>query len=134
MNMMVKSATLRRPIVRYVAGEQDSRPWGSWEVLATGEEYTLKRIVVHPGHRLSLQYHNHRSEHWTVVAGEAEVEIDGDTYRLGRGEHIHIPLRAQHRIRNVGDEALVFIEVQVGELLDEMDIVRVVDDYGRALA
>lgn len=132
MNMAVKSALLESsPVVRYSPGERDRRPWGTWEVLATGPQYTLKRIVVTPGQRLSLQYHNHRSEHWTIVSGEAEVELDGDTHYLGRGEHIHIPLRAQHRVRNIGDENLVFIEVQVGELLDEMDIVRVVDDYGR---
>lgn len=132
MNMAVKSRSLEgTPIVRYSPGERDRRPWGTWEVLATGPQYTLKRIVVMPGHRLSLQYHNHRSEHWTIVAGRAEAEVDGETQRLGPGEHIHIPLRAEHRICNIGDEPMVFIEVQVGVLLDEMDIVRVFDDYGR---
>ena len=68
-----------------------------------------------------------------MVAGEAEVEIDGEILRLSAGEHVYIPLGAKHRIRNPGDDAdLVFIEVQVGENLDENDIVRVVDDYGRA--
>lgn len=132
MNMAVKALTREvRPVVRYAPGERDQRPWGTWEVLATGPGCTLKRIIVMPGHRLSLQYHNHRSEHWTVVAGEAEVEIDDRTFDLVQGEHIHIPLRARHRIRNTGTELLVFIEVQTGELLDEMDIVRVGDDYGR---
>lgn len=133
MNMVVTSTALRSEstVVRYSPGERDQRPWGTWEVLATGPRYTLKRIVVNSGQRLSLQYHNHRSEHWTIVAGHAEVEIDGELTYLASGEHIHIPLRAQHRIRNVGDTDLVFVEVQVGELLDEMDIVRVVDDYGR---
>lgn len=58
---------------RYSAGERDQRPWGTWEVLATGPGYTLKRIAVNPGHRLSRQYHNHRCEHWIIVAGKAEV-------------------------------------------------------------
>lgn len=134
MNVALKDLTREtRAVVRYAPGERDQRPWGTWEVLATGVGYTLKRIVVMPGHRLSLQYHNHRSEHWTVVAGEAEVEIDDESFVLFDGEHIHVPLRARHRIRNIGNEPLIFIEVQTGELLDEMDIVRVVDDYGREM-
>jgi len=62
--------------IRYEVGDRDSRPWGTWEVLATGDRYTVKRISVLPGHRLSLQYHQHRSEHWTIVEGLAEVEIE----------------------------------------------------------
>ena len=120
--------------VRYAVGDCDTRPWGRWEVVATGDRYTVKRITVLPGQRLSLQYHHHRSEHWTMVEGEAEVEIDGAVHRLGFGEHVHIPLGAKHRIRNGGAAPLVFVEVQVGELLDENDIVRVSDDYGRHAA
>lgn len=120
--------------VRYAVGESDTRPWGRWEVIATGDRYTVKRITVTPGQRLSLQYHHHRAEHWTIVEGEAEVEIDGIVHRLGFGEHIHIPLGARHRIRNGGESILAFVEVQVGDLLDENDIVRVSDDYGRQVA
>lgn len=135
MNMVVNRAEIGGcPVVRYSPGERDRRPWGTWEVLATGPQYTLKRIIVHPGHRLSLQFHNHRSEHWTIVSGRAEVEVDGAIELLRSGEHIEIPLRARHRIRNVGTESLVFVEVQIGALLDEMDIVRVTDDYGRVPA
>jgi mannose-6-phosphate isomerase-like protein (cupin superfamily) len=83
--------------VRYAVGDCDTRPWGRWEVVATGDRYTVKRITVLPGQRLSLQYHHHRSEHWTMVEGEAEVEIDGAVHRLGFGEHVHIPLGAKHR-------------------------------------
>lgn len=119
------------PVVRYEVGESDTRPWGRWEVIGTGERYTVKRITVLPGQRLSLQYHHHRSEHWMVVDGAAEVELDGVTHRLGFGEHVFIPLGAKHRVRNGGDAPLVFVEVQVGDLLDENDIVRVSDDYGR---
>lgn len=118
--------------VRYNPGDSDTRPWGKWEVLATGASYALKRITVTPGQRLSLQYHHHRAEHWTMVEGAAEVEIDGKTLPLSAGEHVYIPLGAHHRIRNPGDVDLVFIEVQVGDNLDENDIVRVVDDYGRS--
>ncbi len=119
------------PVVRYEVGESDTRPWGRWEVIGTGERYTVKRITVLPGQRLSLQYHHHRSEHWMVVDGAAEVELDGVNHRLGFGEHVFIPLGAKHRVRNGGDAPLVFVEVQVGDLLDENDIVRVSDDYGR---
>ena len=87
--------------------------------------------MVLPGQRLSLQYHHHRAEQWTMVEGSAEVEIDGAVRAVAAGEHVHIPLGATHRIRNVGAEPLVFIEVQVGDVLDEDDIVRLEDDYGR---
>ena len=117
--------------VRYVVGERDSRPWGTWEVLATGDRYTVKRIRVLPGHRLSLQYHQHRSEHWTIVQGLAEVELDDVVHQISAGNHVHIPVGALHRVRALGSEPLVFLEVQVGEVLDENDIVRVSDDYGR---
>src|SRR6266567_7802232 len=117
--------------VRYVLGEWDSRPWGTWEVLATGDRYTLKRIKVLPGHRLSLQYHRHRSEHWTIVQGFAEVELDDAVHQMSSGKHIHIPVGALHRVRALGSEPLVFLEIQVGRVLDENDIVRVSDDYGR---
>lgn len=133
MNQAVRSqARSGDNVVRYHTGERDTRPWGTWEVLATGPSYTLKRIVVHVGQRLSLQYHEFRAEHWTIVDGRAEVEIEGRKLRIDAGEHVHIPLRAAHRIRNIGSAPLTFIEVQTGELLDEDDIVRLVDDYGRA--
>ena len=117
--------------IRYAVGERDSRPWGTWEVLAIGDRYTVKRIRVLPGQRLSLQYHQHRSEHWTIVQGFAEVELDYVVHQMTPGDHIHIPAGALHRVRALGSEPLVFLEVQVGEVLDENDIVRVSDDYGR---
>jgi mannose-6-phosphate isomerase len=126
----LSGVALRGP-VRYAVGERDTRPWGTWEVLATGVGYTLKRIVVNPGQRLSLQYHEFRSEHWTVVQGTAEAEIDGVVHRVPAGGHVHVPLRAPHRIRNLGEGPLVVIEVQTGEYLDEHDITRIADDYGR---
>ena len=119
------------PPVRYVLGERDSRPWGTWEVLATGNRYTVKRIRVLPGHRLSLQYHQHRSEHWTIVQGFAEVELDDVVHQMSAGNHVHIPVGALHRVRALGSEPLVFLEIQVGEILDENDIIRISDDYGR---
>jgi mannose-6-phosphate isomerase len=127
-----ESALPGSQFVRYSVGEADTRPWGCWEVLATGPNYVLKRVQVQPGQRLSLQYHEFRSEHWTILGGAAEVEIAGEVRRIEAGEHVFIPVRAPHRIRNVGDLPLTFVEVQTGEVLDEADIVRLVDDYGRA--
>ena len=119
------------PGVRYAVGESATRPWGSWEVLATGEGYTLKRIVVNPGQRLSLQYHRFRAEHWTVVQGVAEAQINDRLSSLTAGESVYVPLGAHHRLRNISDTPLVMIEVQTGMYLDEGDIIRIDDDYAR---
>jgi mannose-6-phosphate isomerase len=118
--------------VKYLPGEQGRRPWGSWEVVAVGPRFTLKKIELAAGERLSLQYHEFRSEHWTIVEGLAEVEIDGKVRTAEAGDHLFIPIRACHRIKNAGRSLLTFIEVQMGDLLDEGDIVRLGDDYGRA--
>ena len=120
------------PGVRYAVGESATRPWGSWEVLATGEGYTLKRIVVNPGQRLSFQYHRFRAEHWTVVQGVAEAQINSRLSALTAGESVYVPLGAHHRLRNISDTPLVMIEVQTGAYLDETDIIRIDDDYARA--
>ena len=119
------------PGVRYAVGESATRPWGSWEVLATGEGYTLKRIVVNPGQRLSLQYHRFRAEHWTVVQGVAEAQINSTLSALTAGESVYVPLGAHHRLRNISDTPLVMIDVQTGTYLDESDIIRIDDDYAR---
>src|SRR3977135_2633389 len=111
--------------------ERDECPWGMYEVLAEGEGYKVKRIEVRPGHRLSLQMHQRRSEHWVVVAGEALVTIGDREVRLHANEEAIIPLRTKHRIANPGITALVFIEVQCGGYLGEDDITRFEDDYNR---
>lgn len=117
--------------VRYAPGTSDERPWGMWEVLAVGDTYCVKRITVRPGMRLSLQRHAHRREHWTVVEGRARVQIADDQIELGPNGVAFIPLGAWHRIQNIGSGNLVFIEVQTGDLLDELDIERREDDHGR---
>jgi mannose-6-phosphate isomerase len=118
-------------VVGYGVGDEDERPWGRWKVIGVGQGFIVKEIMVKPGARLSAQYHNHRAKHWTVVSGEGEAEIDGTARELRRGDHLHVPLQAVHRIRNTGSTPLIFVEVQVGDLLDETDIVRLSDDYGR---
>jgi mannose-6-phosphate isomerase-like protein (cupin superfamily) len=99
--------------------------------LDIGECHVVKRIVVNPGERLSLQYHNHRSERWTAVSGRGVAEIDGAQHPLELGHTVDIPLKATHRVACIGEQPLVFIEIQYGELLDENDIIRLSDDYAR---
>jgi mannose-1-phosphate guanylyltransferase/mannose-6-phosphate isomerase len=120
--------------IAYGVGDRDTRPWGTWEVVALGDGHVVKRITVVPGARLSLQRHRHRSEHWVMVAGDARVTIDERTFACTAGEHVHIPCGAVHRIANPGAGPLVFIEVQQGAVLDESDIERLEDDFGRVPA
>jgi mannose-6-phosphate isomerase len=110
---------------------EDHRPWGYYEVLSELPDHKVKRIVVYPGKRLSLQRHQRRWEHWTVISGSAIVTRDSEQISLASGESIDIPLGAVHRVFNPGEEALVFIEVQIGDYLGENDIVRLEDDFGR---
>ncbi|CRR04453.1 Mannose-1-phosphate guanylyltransferase 1 [Pseudomonas aeruginosa] len=110
-----------------------NRPWGSYTVLEEGSRFKIKRIVVRPGERLSLQMHHHRSEHWIVVQGMARV-TNGDGARLvNSNESTYIPAGHRHRLENPGVIDLVMIEVQSGEYLGEDDIVRFEDQYGRVV-
>ncbi len=107
------------------------RPWGSYETLVSGTNFQVKRIIVDPGQRLSLQLHHHRAEHWVVVKGCAEVENAGVTFLLNEGESTYIALGAKHRVSNHGSTPVELIEVQSGTYLGEDDIVRFDDIYGR---
>jgi mannose-6-phosphate isomerase-like protein (cupin superfamily) len=111
--------------------ESDERPWGRYEVLEEGPGFKVKRIEVKPGQRLSLQRHHHRSEHWVVVAGVADVVCGEKELQLNVGEHIHIPPSTNHRLGNSNNQILSIIEVQLGGYLGEDDIVRLADDYQR---
>lgn len=121
----------RATMAPVAAEETTTRPWGSFTVLENGPTHKVKRLEVHPGRRLSYQRHGRRAEHWFVVAGEAEVLVDGRSTRLGPGDAIDIPRGAAHRVANVGDVQLVLVEVQVGDYFGEDDIERLDDDYGR---
>lgn len=112
--------------------ERDERPWGSYEVLDEGPGYKVKRIEVKPDHRLSLQSHESRSEHWVVVSGEALVTVGEQEIHLQANEDVLIPAKAKHRVANPGKAILIFIEVQCGSYLGEDDIKRFADDYNRA--
>ena len=107
------------------------KPWGSYTNLLD-EEYTkVKKIVVKPGEAPSYQYHFKRSEIWIIVKGKAEIKIDDVVMIYDVGDIIKIPVKASHQVTNIGDEELVFIEVQLGSYFGEDDIVRLEDKYGR---
>lgn len=109
----------------------ESRPWGTFTTLEEGVGYKIKRIEVNPGHRLSLQMHHHRSEHWIVVSGTAKVICDDEVKILAANESTYVPQCTSHRLENPGVIKLVLIEVQNGEYLGEDDIIRFQDDYAR---
>ncbi len=108
-----------------------SRPWGTYTILEEGPRFKIKRIVVKAGASLSLQMHQHRSEHWIVVTGTAEIVNGDQTIRLEANESTYIPAGHKHRLANVTDVELALIEVQCGSYLGEDDIVRFDDIYGR---
>ena len=107
------------------------RPWGSYEGIAHGARYQVKRIVVKPGRALSLQKHHHRAEHWVVVQGTAKVTRGAETILLAENESTYIPLGTVHRLENPGKIELEIVEIQSGSYLGEDDIVRLEDTYGR---
>ena len=110
---------------------KDHRPWGYFETVALGDRFQVKQIVVHPGAALSLQSHVHRSEHWIVVAGSANVTVDETVKLVSENQSVYIPLGAIHRLENPGKVPLHLIEVQTGAYLGEDDIVRYEDIYAR---
>jgi mannose-6-phosphate isomerase len=114
--------------------ETGLRPWGSYTVLEEGRGYKIKRIEVKSGHRLSLQMHHHRSEHWIVVSGTAKVTCAEKEILLTSNQSTYVPPCTRHRLENVGVIPLILIEVQNGEYLGEDDIVRFQDDYSRVSA
>ncbi len=111
--------------------ERGERPWGGYTVLEENRNYKIKRIEVNPGHRLSLQMHHHRSEHWIVVSGTARVTKGDEVSIININESTFIPMGKLHRLENPGIIPLIIIEVQSGEYLGEDDIVRFDDDYQR---
>src|ERR1700704_259798 len=108
------------------------RPWGSYQSVDNGDRHQVKRIVVKPGERLSLQKHHHRSEHWIVVRGAARVTVNELVKIVHENESIYIPIGAVHRLENPGKILLELIEVQTGSYLGEDDIIRIEDDYQRS--
>lgn len=108
------------------------RPWGSYSILSEGNGYKVKKIVVNPGEKLSLQMHYHRSEHWTVISGTGKLTLDDKVVIFRENESTYIPSGTRHRLENPGKLPLAIIEVQNGDYLGEDDIVRFDDVYGRS--
>lgn len=119
-------------INNYKRGDHDTRPWGEWEVIDCGNGFCVKRITVNPKGILSLQLHHFRAEHWIIVNGTATVTLEDEIITKKAGENVYIPIETKHRIQNNAAEPLIFIEIQSGKNLDENDIVRYEDAYGRA--
>ena len=111
--------------------ESEERPWGRFYVLHDEPSYKLKRIEVDPGGKLSYQFHNFRSEAWTIVEGNGVITLNGDIKNYSKGMTVIIPQGVKHRIENPGGDKVVIIEVQTGSYFGEDDIVRIKDDYNR---
>jgi mannose-6-phosphate isomerase len=110
----------------------EERPWGNYTVLYSDETCQVKKLVVNPGKRISLQSHKFRAEHWFVVRGQGITQLDGAEIILNPGDSIDIPIESKHRISCNSEMDLVFIEVQTGSSFEEDDIVRYQDDFGRS--
>lgn len=105
--------------------EEATRPWGKWYVLDIGEKFKVKKLELLPDQFISLQYHNHRSELWTIVQGNGKVIIDGNIFKVSKGESFFVPKQAIHKITNTNlSEVLIAIEVQMGDICSEDDIIR----------
>jgi len=109
----------------------EERPWGSFEILLNETYCKVKRIIVKPGHKLSYQYHEHRSEHWSIVQGAGTVTLDDNEHIFEEGTVVEIPVKTKHRVENSSHKNLIIIETQTGTYFGEDDIVRIEDDYGR---
>lgn len=121
----------KRGAEEYMTHRTVIRPWGSYTLLEKGDRFKIKRIMVNPGARLSCQMHYHRSEHWVVVSGTAKVTRGEEDFFINPNESTYIPMETKHRLENPGRIPLQIIEVQNGEYLEEDDIVRFDDEYGR---
>ncbi|MAK54349.1 MAG: mannose-6-phosphate isomerase [Pusillimonas sp.] len=108
------------------------RPWGNYTNILDEDNCKVKKIKINPDQRPSLQYHNQRSEHWIIVQGTGLATVGTEDIKVEAGDHIFVPKLTKHRIKNIGNDTLTFIEVQCGTYFGEDDIVRLDDDYGRS--
>ncbi len=118
-------------LTRNYLGEIEKKPWGSYHVIAKNLGYQIKEIKVAINSKLSLQKHYKRAEFWQIINGECLVIVGKKKYQLKNNDHIYIPKDTIHRIENIGKEELIFIEIQLGNNIEEDDIIRIEDDYGR---
>jgi mannose-6-phosphate isomerase len=111
--------------------DESQRPWGRYEILQESAIHKTKCIYVMPGKRLSYQRHQKRAEHWFIIQGSAEVTLEGNVSQLSSGDTVSIAKGELHRIANIGNDEVIFIEVQTGTYFGEDDIERIEDDFGR---
>jgi len=111
--------------------DESIRPWGRYEILQESDSYKVKTIWVDPGKRFSLQRHKSRAEHWLVVQGKGLMTLNDNDFEMGPGDSIDIEIGDTHRLANIGQESLIFVEVQTGTYFGEDDIERLQDDFGR---
>jgi mannose-6-phosphate isomerase-like protein (cupin superfamily) len=109
----------------------ETRPWGTYQILLEDSNCKVKKIIVQPGHKLSLQSHEKRNELWSIVEGDGEITLNEEIMPASKGMMFYIPIKTIHRIENTGNKPLVFIEIQTGEYFGEDDIKRYEDVYGR---
>ena len=109
----------------------ETRPWGGYIILLDEEKCKVKKLIINPKKRFSLQYHNKRNETWTIIKGKLKITIDKKETMYSYGETVSVPIGTLHRIENIGDEAAEIIEVQTGSYFGEDDIVRVESHFGR---
>ena len=112
----------------------EERPWGNYTVLYTDETSQVKKLVVNPGKRISLQSHKFRAEHWYILSGTGLITLNSEVKEVGPGDSVTIPIGAKHRVAAGDQVPLIFVEIQTGSSFDEEDIVRYDDDYGRAIS
>ncbi len=108
-----------------------NKPWGSYQIIEEGTDYVVKKLLIKENHETSLQSHNHRSEHWVIVNGTAEVTIDQKIKVVESNQSVFIPSKIKHRIANRNKQDLIIIEVWYGTKLEEEDIIRYEDKYSR---
>lgn len=117
--------------IEYKINEKDTRPWGTWEVIDVGKKHIVKKITVNPYSSLSLQMHYHRIEHWIMTLGTATITVGDKKEEICAGKIVTIAEETKHRMENLSNETVEFIEVQMGDILDEKDIIRFEDQYHR---
>ncbi len=117
--------------IQYKINEVGERPWGIWKCIAVGENFIAKLITVNPHASLSLQMHDFRNEHWTVVKGNPTITVGNVEKEYHFGQSVDIPVKTKHRLENLTDEISEILEIQMGDVLDENDITRLEDVYNR---
>ncbi len=129
---MMEAQTLAIQELENTLVDEGQRPWGSFEILLDNSRVKVKRLIVQPGQRLSLQKHRFRQEHWVCVDGRGQATLGKKNVELSRGKEIIIPRGSLHRLQNHGSQPLIVIETQIGDYFGEDDIIRIQDDYKRS--